>query len=153
RAKIVGAHSGAGPGPTELRHFVDRLVAADRAVLGELAPIPGLTAIDGWAAVTEVYGASAKSPAIDAAHTVAAARRAGARIRAVATTGARIAIATAHPASLLSLYLAVARLARECGADLIDLPDVGPLRADGRASRWVRWVDGVATVTDLHELS
>ena len=31
-------------------------------------------------------------------------------------------------------------------------PTSGPIHADGRASRWVRWIDGVATVTDGHAL-
>jgi hypothetical protein len=146
RAKIAGP--GSGPGPTELRHTVERLAAGDRGVLGELAPIPGVTAVTAWLAVTDVFGATADAVAIDAALTLDATRRAAARVRAVAATGARIALATARPASLLTLHLAFARLARIHGGDVAELADFGPIRADGRTPRWMRWIGGVAVVSD-----
>jgi hypothetical protein len=150
RAKVTG---GAGaPGRTELRRFVERIVAGDRSALGELLPIRGVTILDAWAAFTEVFGATPENPAIEAARTLAALRRSGARIRAVGAAGGRIAVATAAPASLLPLHLAFVRFARAAGADVPDLPDVGPLRADGRSPRFLRWVDGVAAVTDGHAL-
>jgi hypothetical protein len=31
---------------------------------------------------------------------------------------------------------------------VIDLPDFGPIRADGRTPRWLRWIGGIAVVTD-----
>jgi hypothetical protein len=150
RAKVAGGAG--GPGRTELRRYVERVVAGDRSALGELLPIRGLTILDAWAAFTEVFGATPEKPAIDAAHTLDAVRRAAARIGAVGAAGGRIAVATAAPASLLSLYLAFVRLARAAGADVPDLADVGPIRADGRSPRFLRWIDGVAAVTDGHAL-
>jgi hypothetical protein len=146
RAKVAG---GAGaPGRTELRRFVERIVAGDPHALGELRPIPHLTALEGWAAFTEVFGATPEQPAIDPGRTLAAVRRAASRVGAIGAAGGRIAVATASPASLLPLHLAFVRAARATGGEVVDLADVGPMRADGRARRFLRWVDGVAAVTD-----
>jgi hypothetical protein len=146
RAKVAGAAG--GPGPTELRRFVERIVAGDRAALGELAPIPELTMLDGWAAFTEVFGATADLAAIDPECTLRAARAALQRICAASEAGSRIAFATSAPASLLALHAAIGRLACGAGAEVSDLADVGPLRVDGRSPRWLRWVEGVAVVSD-----
>jgi Phosphatase len=146
RAKVAG--SSGGPGPTELARFVERVVAGDRRALGALAPMEGLTAPDVWHALGEAFGASRARPGIDGARTLEATGRAAARVAAVAARAGRIAMATGSPASLLGVYLAFARLARVQGAELVELPDVGPIRADGRSRRWLRWIDGVAVVTD-----
>jgi hypothetical protein len=146
RAKVTGRAG--GPGPTEIRRFVERIVAGERAALGEVLPIPGLTGVDAWAAFTEVFGATPEKPMIDGARTFAALHRAVARVNAIGDAGGRVAVATGAPASLLPLHLAFARIARAAGADVPDLPDVGPLRIDGRTPRFLRWVDGVATVSD-----
>ena len=69
-----------------------------------------------------------------------------------AAGGARVAIATARPASLMTLHLGFATLARAHGGDVVDLADFGPIRADGRTPRWLRWVGGVAVVSDAHSL-
>jgi hypothetical protein len=151
RARVAGA-TGA-PGRTELRRFVERIVAGDHGALGELLPIRGLTIVDAWAAFSEVFGATPETPAIDASRTLAAVRRAAARIAAVGAAGGRVAVATAAPASLLPLHLAFVRLARAAGAEVPDLADVGPIRVDGRSPRFLRWVDGVAAVTDGRALS
>jgi len=74
------------------------------------------------------------------------------RIVDVASTGAHIALATSRPASLITMYLALARLARISGGDVVDADDSGPLRVDGRSARGIRWVDGVAMVTDGESL-
>ena len=63
-------------------------------------------------------------------------------------SGARIAFATAQPASLLGVHAALARLARAAGGTIDDAEDTGPLRVDGRTGRFLRWIDGVAVVTD-----
>jgi hypothetical protein len=66
----------------------------------------------------------------------------------VARAGGRIAFASAQPASLLSLQSALARRARSWGGSIDDSDDAGPMRVDGRGPRWLRWIDGVAVVTD-----
>ena len=148
QAKIAGA--GSGPGSTELRHTVERLVAGDRRALGELEPMAGLTHIHAWEALTGAFGATADAPVIDPSRTIAATHCAVARVLEVAARGEQIAIATAtaHPASLLMLHLAFARLAGATGAEVVDLPDFGPIRADGRTQRWLRWIGGVAVISD-----
>jgi hypothetical protein len=147
RAKVAGA-GGSGPGPTELRRLLEGLTANDRRALGELAPLRDLDADEAWSAVTATYGATPRAAAIDAARTLAAARTAAARIRAVGAGGGRIAVATARPASLLTLQIAWARLAAVAGAEVVDLADFGPIRSDGRTPRWLRWIGTVSVVTD-----
>ena len=148
RAKIAGP-AASGPGPTELRRTVERLALGDRRALGEIAAMAGLTSAEAWAAVTRIYGATTDAARIDPSHTVAAARVAAARVREFAASGGvRVAIATSRPASLLTLHLSFAALARRHGADVVDLADFGPIRADGRTPRWLRWVGGVAVVSD-----
>jgi hypothetical protein len=147
RSKIVGA-SASGPGPTELRRTIERMTKGDRRAFGELEPIGGLVLADAWRAVTDAFGATEVAASIDARRTIAATRAAVERVRMVAASGARVAIATASPASLLMLHLAFARLVCGQGGELIDLTDVGPIRADGRTGRRLRWVGGVAVVTD-----
>jgi Phosphatase len=146
RAKVAGP--AAAPGRTELRRFVERIVAGDRAALGELEPIPRLTVGEAWSALDEIFGARADHPTVDATRVLDAAERATGRVRAAGAQGARIALATAAPASVLPIHQVFARCARTAGAEVADLADAGPMRADGRAGRALRWVEGVATVTD-----
>jgi hypothetical protein len=131
RARITGKV--ASPGPRELRHLVERVQA---------------NPVETWSAVRAIFGATADEPQIDAECTVRAARLAAARIGAVARARGRILFATADPASLLGVHGALARLARGTGAVIDDSDDSGPLRIDGRAPRWFRWLDRVAVVTD-----
>ena len=147
RSKVVGP-SASGPGPTELRRKVERLSMGDRRAFGELAPVAGLTVADTWGAVTTAFGATADAAVVTAARTIDATRAAVARVRAVSAAGGRVAIATGAPASLLTLHLVFARLVVDEGGELIDLSDFGPIRADGRTSRRLRWVGGVAVVSD-----
>jgi hypothetical protein len=132
------------PGPSELRRLVER-AASDR--------VKPMLIDDAWTAVNEVFGGTAELPGIDPTLTISAARSAVARIVEVAGTGAHIALATSKPASLLTMHLALARLARISGGDVADDDeDSSPLRVDGRAARALRWVDGVAVVTDGQSL-
>lgn len=132
------------PGPSELRRLVER-AANDR--------VHPVLLDDAWAAVNEIFGGTPEVPRIDPDLTIAAARSAVARIVEVAETGAHMAFATSRPASLLTVYLALARLARISGGDVADDDDdSSPLRVDGRAARAIRWVDGVAVVTDGESL-
>src|SRR3954452_6082259 len=127
RAKVAGPGA-SGPGPTELRRTVERLAFGDRRAPGELAAMPGLTTEESWAAVTRVFGATAAAPVIESGRTISAVVAAAARVREVAARGgARVGIATANPASLLTLHLAFAGLARAHGGDVVDLADFGPI--------------------------
>jgi hypothetical protein len=85
---------------------------------------------------------------IDPARVLAAATRAGRRLGAVATAGGRVAFATAHPASLLPLYAALARASAAVGAALLESGHSGAYPS-GR-SLW--WLDGVAVGTDGRQL-
>lgn len=129
--------------PSELRRGVER-AAADRS---HNVPLD-----DAWSAVRGVFGATVQDPEIDARLTIDAASRAMARVGEVASSTARVALATSRPASLLTLHLAIARFARISGAEVIDGDDASPMRVDGRADRRLRWVDGVAVVTDGQSL-
>jgi len=130
-------------GPSELRRMVER-AAADSA--------PPIVLEEAWASVEAVFGATAEKPIIDPALTIAAAARAVRRITNVAEAGSPIAFATSRPASLITVYLALGRVARISGGDVISESDSGPLRVDGRTARTVRWIDGVAVVTDGQDL-
>jgi hypothetical protein len=136
RAHVAGP--AALPGPSEVRRLVERAVERDPSVLLD----------DAWAQVEAVFGATLESPVIDPDRTIGAARGAVRHIVDVASTGATVAFATSRPASLLTFYLALARLARISGGDVADADDSSPIRVDGRAARAIRWVDGVALVTD-----
>ncbi len=131
RAKVAGKTT--SPGPSEVRHSVERL---------ETNPV------ETWAAIRAVFGATPEEAQIDVDCTVRAARVAAARLGAVARRGARIAFATAQPASLLGVHAALVRLARAAGATVDDADDTGPLRVDGRTGRFLRWIDGIAVVSD-----
>jgi Phosphatase len=141
RSHVAGRAKTAGP--SELRRMVER-AATERP-----QPIP---VEEAWASVQETFGATSERPGIDPNLTIAAAKRAVTRITEVAGAGAPIALATSRPASLVTLHLALARLARISGGDVISAPDSGPLRVDGRTARVVRWIDGVAVVTDGQDL-
>jgi hypothetical protein len=141
RSRVAGPAS--SPGPSELRRFVER-AAEDR--------VHPVLLDDAWASVQAVFGATSAAPRIDPDLTIAAAKQAVSRIVEVAATGSHIALATSRPASLITMYLALARLARISGGDVADDEDSSPFRVDGRAARWIRWFDGVAVVTDGESL-
>jgi len=134
---------GVTTGPSEIRRLVERATNERE---------PAVLLDDAWAAVEAVYGATRADPHIDSSRTISAARHAVSRIVDVAGTGANISLATSRPASLITVYLALARLARISGGDVADGDDSAPLRVDGRSARGLRWVDGVATVTDGESL-
>jgi len=141
QARIAGRGT---VGPTELRHLVERAPA------DAMAPGVGTDAV--WAAVHRVFGARPERAEILPDRVIAAARVAGARVHEAARRGERIVFATAVPATLLPLHLWLAERARSAGASLGDGADIGPLRVDGRTPRWLRFLDGVAVVTDGHSL-
>jgi hypothetical protein len=82
---------------------------------------------------------------IDPDRTVAAIEAAGVRIAEAAQAGARIAVATAHPASLLALAQFVASEAAALGARVL-VSDRAAI--DGMAGRELWWIGGVAVLTD-----
>ena len=94
--------------------------------------------VDGWVAMNAVFGATYEAPTIEPSRTLKFAHAAATRVREVAQSGARVAFATAVPASLLTIYFALARIAAAAGAEVEELGDVGPIRADGRHPRWLR---------------
>jgi histidinol phosphate phosphatase hisN-like protein len=137
-----------GPGAAELDHLATRLVAGDRAVLGDLPPFSGLTRERVDDVRRLVWGETLVPPTIDPHRTLAAAAAAAAQLAHVASARRTVVFATAMPASLLPLQQHLARLARAGGAQVVDAPDSAPLRADGRAARCLRVFGGVAAVTD-----
>lgn len=141
RSHVAGLASVSSP--SGVRHAVE-LAAADR-----LHHVP---LDDAWASVQNVFGATMRDPRIDPRLTIDAASRAIARVSEVASSNARVALATSKPASLLTLHLAIARFARISGGEVADGDDASPMRVDGRADRRLRWVDGVAVVTDGQSL-
>ena len=142
RSHVAG--DAAAASPSELRRFVER-AAGDR--------VHGVPLESAWASVHDTFGATEREPRIDPFLTIGAACRATARISEVASVNARIAFATSVPASLLTFHLALARFARISGAEVADEEDSTSMRVDGRADRHLRWVDGVAVVSDGQSLS
>ncbi len=145
RAGVCGR---GGPGATELAHLGDRVVAGDRAVLGDLPAFAGVTRerVDDVRRI--VWGETLVPPTIDPGRTLASAAAAAVQLARVASARRTVVFATASPASVLPLHQQLARLARAGGANIVDAPDSAALRADGRSSRRLRWFGGVAAVTD-----
>jgi len=99
------------------------------------------------AALVKTHGWDPVAPraAIDPDATLAALDAASARIRAAATAGARIAVATSRPASLLALAQWVAGEADRLGATLLTCDTAS---VDGPRRRELWWVGDVAVLTD-----
>lgn len=70
-------------------------------------------------------------------------------LRAHARPGVRVVLATGHPTGLLGHYIAIARALQVRGCDVLAPLDEAPMGdgGDGRA-RWLRYIDGVACVSD-----
>jgi hypothetical protein len=67
----------------------------------------------------------------------------------VASGGARVILATGHPTGLLGHYAALARALQHAGCDLrVVLDDVTIRTADDGRRRALRFIDGVACLTD-----
>jgi hypothetical protein len=144
QSKVTGAHHRLGC--EAVRHAIRRLTWQDRAAglgldLGECG------ADEATAALEKTHGwdpATART-AIDPDATLAALRAATIRVRHAAAAGARIAIATSRPASLLGLGLWIASDLAERGATLLS-DHVASTDAPGRRELW--WIGDVAVVTD-----
>lgn len=169
RARIAGSHPALTP--LDVEHHVRALAAGEPRALFGLPAFPGIT-VDGarlacreqfgWAASTastaaragpsKAAGPKAAGPKaanqIDPLRTVAGAHVLGALLAQAAAAGARVAFATARPASLLPLYQTLARSALDAGAVVLGDDESEEFRDGGRAGRRLRWYHGVAVVVD-----
>jgi hypothetical protein len=93
---------------------------------------------------------------IDADLVIDGLDRMAAAIATVAQPGARVVVATGHPAGLLPVHLAVARGLATFGVQLLT-PAAGfswdVTTRHGRRSRELRYINGVATVSNRGELN
>jgi hypothetical protein len=144
-ARIAGAH--AHFGRDAVKASIRALASGDRrAQLG----CDGLDAcspdeVRDALAATHGWDPNAPRAAIDPDCTVAAIEAAGVRIAEAAQAGARIAVATARPASLLGLAQFVAAEAAALGGRVL-VSDRATV--DGTTGRELWWVGGVAVLTD-----
>jgi len=145
-ARVAGALRSIGP--AELEHLVERTAAGDESSLGGLDPFPDCTSLEVRDALQAIWGVSPEAHEIDPARTIDAAVEASRRMASAAAHGESLVLATAAPASLLPLYLCLARAAAGAGAQIVDEPDSPPFRCDGRGGRVLRRAGGVAFVTD-----
>jgi hypothetical protein len=99
------------------------------------------------AAVAAVYGWEGDGPRarIAVSRTADAFDVAVTRVLEVARARGDLAFATARPASLLPLHCALAGAAAAAGGTVLELRESGPVGAGGRR---LRWLDGVAVLTD-----
>ncbi len=144
-ARIAGTHTHFGR--DAVKASIRALVNGDRrAKLG----CDGLDAcspdeVRDALAATHGWDPNAPRAAIDPDCTVAAIEAAGLRIAEAAQAGARIAVATARPASLLGLAQFVAAEAAALGGRVL-VSDRATI--DGSAGRELWWIGGVAVLTD-----
>ena len=144
-ARITGVHQRLGR--EAVRHAVRAVVSGDpRARLG-CGDLDGCTPDEVRAALVKTHGwdPDASRAGIDPDATLAALNAASARLRDAAGSGARIAVATSRPASLLGLAQWVAGEAMVLGATVL-ASTTASIDAPGRRELW--WVGGVAVVTD-----
>ena len=144
-ARVTGSHVRLGR--DAVRHAIRGLVIGEpQARLGcdDLCDT-GLDEVR--AALVKTHGWDPESPraAIDPDLTLAAIRTAGARLRDAAEAGARIALATSRPASLLGLAQWVGGDAADRGAVVL-IADRATVGGPGRRELW--WIGDVAVVTD-----
>lgn len=139
---------GTGPGTTELRRLIARIVAGEATTRGALPSFPEVTDDEAVVAIRATFGASTARPEITAAATVRAATHVAAVLADAGARGTTVLAATARPATLLALHRSLAAIATRAGASVIALEDSGALRLDGRRGRRLRSVDGVVCVTD-----
>lgn len=149
---VAGSHGGWTE--SQIRERIRAVVAGDRRALGGVEPLYGATTEDVVAAMADVWGWSHRqvTASINPAATLDAFETLLARLLEVAGAGGTVALATGRPASLLPLYTALARLARSQGAKVVDEHDTAAFVSDGRAGRFLRWIDGVAVLTDGESL-
>ena len=136
-------------GRDEVTTIMRRLVEGDARVRLGLPPFRGLTMEQVETAVTATFGWKGDGPRarVAPACTLDGFIAARTRIREVARAGGTLAFATGRPASLLTLYGALAAMAANEGGTVLEHTEsniVGP----GGQRLW--WIDRVAVLTD-HE--
>jgi len=143
-ARLAGPH--AHFGRDAVRASIRALVNGDRRAQLGCDGLEGCTPDEVRDALVSTHGwdPHATRAVIDPDSTVAAIESAGLRIAEAARTGARVAVATARPASLLGLAQFVAAEAAALGACVL-ASDRAALDGGGR-ELW--WVGGVAVLTD-----
>lgn len=148
RLGVAGAH--ARWTESQIRDRIRAVVAGERAALCGVEPFYGATTDDVVAAMATVWGWSHRQvmASTNPEATLRAFTTMVGHIVEVGESGGTVAVATGRPASLLPLYTALVREARSQGASVLEQHDTAPSVRDGRAGRFLRWVDGVAVLTD-----
>ncbi|MCY7373094.1 MAG: phosphatase [Spirochaetaceae bacterium] len=93
---------------------------------------------------------------IDPDLTIAGLDRLAAAVARAARPGARVMVATGHPAGLLPVHLAIAAGLRAAGADLLTPAggfEYATTTRYGRVTRQIRYINSVATVSTRGELN
>lgn len=144
-ARVTGPHHRLGR--DAVRHAVRSLVAGERRARLGCDDLDDCGPDEVRAALVKSHGWDPDAPraAIDPTATLAALRAASARLRDAADAGARIAVATSRPASLLALAQWVAGDAAARGATILTS---GTASIDGPGRRSLWWVGDVAVATD-----
>jgi len=144
-ARVAGPH--AHFGRDAVKGSIRALVNGDRRAQLGCDGLDGCTPEEVRDALASSHGwdANAARAAIDPDCTLAALEAAGLRIAEAAQAGARIAVATARPASLLGLAQFVATEAAALGGRVL-VSDRAAI--DGAAGRELWWIGGVAVLTD-----
>lgn len=152
RTGVTGRHRKIGR--AELTGIMRRLRDGDRPTWWGFDPVIGL-GLDEIGDVAEaVWGLRFTSHrcVLDPDVTGARLRMGIERIEAVAAAGGRIAFATGRPASLLSLYQALARRAGRAGANVLASAQSSSFMAGKHGARRLWWLEGVAVMTDGDDL-
>jgi hypothetical protein len=144
-ARVAGPH--AHFGRDAVKGSIRALVNGDRRARLGCDGLDGCTPDEVRDALASSHGwdANAARAAIDPDCTLTALEAAGLRIAEAAQSGARIAVATARPASLLGLAQFVATEASALGGRVL-VSDRAAI--DGAAGRELWWIGGVAVLTD-----
>jgi len=144
-ARIAGPH--AHFGRDAVKASIRALASGDRRARLGCDGLDGCSPDEVRDALASTHGWNPNAPraAIDPECTLAATAAAGLRIAEAAQAGARIAVATARPASLLGLAQFVASEATALGGRVL-VSDRAAI--DGTAGRELWWIGGVAVLTD-----
>jgi len=144
-ARIAGPH--AHFGRDAVRASIRSLVNGDRRARLGCDGLDGCSPDEVRDALASTHGwdPNAARAAIDPDSTLTAIEAAGLRIAEAAQAGARIAVATSRPASLLGLAQFVASEAAALGGRVL-VSDRAAI--DGAAGRDLWWIGGVAVLTD-----